>query len=73
MTGRMNWWKAHLHGRPILDFRREFEFEGKRTAPTKQPRIGRVGGLAQRRSDPASSRLPPHSPILNASKPLATA
>jgi hypothetical protein len=27
MTGRMNWRKAHLHGRTTLDYRREFEFE----------------------------------------------
>jgi hypothetical protein len=25
MSGRMNWRKAHLHGRPTLDFRREHD------------------------------------------------
>jgi hypothetical protein len=30
MTGRrMNWHRARLHGRPTLDFRREFEFEDR--------------------------------------------
>jgi hypothetical protein len=29
MSGRMNWRRAHLHGKPSLDFRREFEFEDR--------------------------------------------
>jgi hypothetical protein len=29
MTGRMNWRKAHLVGRPTLDFRREHAFPDK--------------------------------------------
>jgi hypothetical protein len=26
MTGRMNWRRAHLHGRPTLDYRYEHDF-----------------------------------------------
>jgi hypothetical protein len=45
MTGRMNWRKAHLHGRATLDFRREYD------TPDRADRWLRVveRRLAQRR------------------------
>jgi hypothetical protein len=29
MSGRMNWRRAQLHGKPYLDVRRELEFEDR--------------------------------------------
>jgi hypothetical protein len=64
MSGRMNWHRAHLHGRPTLDFRREFEVEDRaakwlRRAENKPAEVRRRTRAIVKQLTPYSSEAPP--------------
>jgi hypothetical protein len=62
MSGRMNWRRAHLHGKPNLDYRREFEREDAaakwlRQAESKRQRAVSFPAKVQRRTMAIAEQL----------------
>jgi hypothetical protein len=60
----MNWRRAHLHGKPNLDYRREFEFEDAaakwlRRAENNPAEVRRRTRAIVKQLTPYSSEAPP--------------